>query len=219
MNSIVEAYHPARRILVYLPLGAVLLFCLIYALAFTSIYSSEHAYQASSRWMYANLPHRARISGVHWDDWLPLALPGHPSDYFRNQGELPLYEADTPVKVQIIAEKLSRTDFFILPTQRLQGAIPRRPLEFPYTTNFFRLLFAEQLGFRLIKTFKVHPAFLFFQFDDQLADESFSVYDHPKVSIFKNEQKLTAAALRTAIMSPPQAGSPTLTDIMLKEAP
>lgn len=218
MNSIVGADRSARKFLLWVPIAAVLLFCLVYALGFVSIYGQEHVYYSSSRWIYANIPAGSRIIGVHWDDSLPLTLPGYSANVFRSLGELPLYEADTPAKITAVSEKLARTDYLILPTQRLQGSITRVPLEFPYTTSLFRLLFSDQLGFRLIKTIKVRPAFLGFQFDDDLADESFSVYDHPKVSIFKNEQRLSAAQLRAEIMSPARTGTPSLAEIMKRNA-
>ena len=55
---------------------------------------------------------------------------------------------------------------------------------------------AEKLGFKLIKTFKNRPSFLGFTFNDDLADESFSVYDHPKATIFENVERFSDQALR-----------------------
>lgn len=218
MSSDAAADLNLKQILRLAPLAGVLLFCLIYALAFTSIYGEEHAYHKGSRWIYDNLPRGAKIAGVHWDDSLPLTLPDHPASTFRSLGELPLYEADTPAKVGIIAEKLARTDYLILPTQRLQGSVPRRPVEFPYTTNLFRQLFRDELGFKLIKTIKERPSFLGIVFNDDLADESFSVYDHPKVSIFKNEGRLSAEEIRAQIMNPSRAGYPSLEEMMKRDA-
>jgi len=202
---------------------AVMVFSsLIHAMAFVSIYSTEHAYYLASRWIFENIPAGSRLLEGHWDDTLPLHLPGLDPARFKHEGkesELPLYEADTLQKLDIVTELTSKADYLIFPTQRLTGSIPRIPEEQLNTTNYLKLLFSENLGFKLEKSFKIRPNFGFFSINDDLADESLSVYDHPKVTIFKNVEHLSAATLKSRILAAPEYEPlPSREALMLKDA-
>jgi len=204
----------------YWPLALVCAFTFAYSCSFLNIYGHPHSYDEASKWIYNNIPAHSKLIGVHWDDRLPVSLPDYDSGKFENNLELPLYEADNIQKMQLVASRMALGDYLILPTQRLQGSLMRVPQEFPQTSSFFQQLFAGQLGYRLIRTFKVRPSFLGFSFDDDEADESFSVYDHPKVSIFKNVERLTSDELQRRIYSPPLASTmPSLSSVMRTDAP
>ena len=60
------------------------------------------------------------------------------------------------------------------------------PERYPMTTRYYDLMFGEQLGFVRAADFTSPPRLLGLTFPDQEADESWSLYDHPRVSIFAN---------------------------------
>jgi hypothetical protein len=64
-----------------------------------------------------------------------------------------------------------------------------------------QLLWAEKFGFSFEKSIKDRPTFLGFTFNDDLADESLSVYDHPKVVVFKNNERLTEEQMRERVFN------------------
>ncbi|HVN76749.1 MAG TPA: DUF2298 domain-containing protein, partial [Thermoanaerobaculaceae bacterium] len=111
----------------------------------------------------------------------------------------PFYEADSPAKIAHLAQELAGSDWVVLQTKRLYGAISRVPKKYPFTDNFFRELFAGDLGYTLVKDVASRPGLLGIELPTELADESFSVYDHPKAVIFRNTGHLTAAALEGKI--------------------
>ncbi len=63
---------------------------------------------------------------------------------------------------------------------------------YPDTDRLFRLLFAGDLGYSLVRTFSSPPQLFGVRLPSELADESFSVYDHPKAVVFRNAERLTA---------------------------
>jgi len=207
----------------------VVLWCAVYAVAFSSIYAGEHSYIAASRWIFTNVPRNSQILGVHWDDRPPVTLPGFsPHEYgYRYEGpenELPLYEKDDTPKLVLVSRRVAATDYIVFPTQRLPGSIMRVPLEFPNTTAFFRLLYGDQLGFKLVQTVKRQPQLGPFTFNTDLADESFSVYDHPKVAIFENVERLPDFEIRRRILAASGSDSfqgrplPTREQVLLRDA-
>lgn len=206
--------------------GFVVVGTLIYALAFSSIYSRPNSRIAASRWMYQNLPQGTVLANEHWDDWLPIGgLDGYTS--YGDQGmfravEMRNYEDDNPDKLNWMVENLTQANYIILSSNRLYDSIPRLPMRYPLTSRYYRLLFSGELGFERVKEFTSYPTFLGIQIPDQSAEESFSVYDHPRVQIFQKtaafdpqqvRQKLSEGIAWNSVMhlTPRQASTTTKT--------
>lgn len=193
------------RSLPVLALTFVMVFSLLYALAWVQLYLQPHPYRVASEWIFANIPQGSVLAGPHWDDRLPLSIPGKDAPrYFVMEGkdlELPFYERDTKEKLSILVRRMAKADYIVFPTARISDSIPRVPEEYPYTTALLQLLWAEKLGFTFEKSIKDRPTFLGFTFNDDLADESLSVYDHPKAVIFKNKERLTEEQMRERVFN------------------
>ena len=156
-----------------------------WAAASTSIYTRTNTRVAASRWIYANVSDSEVLGGEHWDDALPLRVDG--KDYFRDHEGvmLELYGEDTLEKREQMVGWMDQVDYIILSSNRLYGSIPRLPMRFPLTTRYYDWLFNGQLGFEPVKEFTSYPQFLGITINDDNAEEAFTVYDHPKVIIFK----------------------------------
>jgi len=176
---------------------------LIYAMAFSSIYGRMNSRIQASRWMYQNLPQGSTLANEHWDDWLPIGgLDGNTS--YGDQGmfksvEMANYEDDNPDKLNRMVENLTQADYIVLSSNRLYDSIPRLPIRYPMTSRYYKLLFSGKLGFERIKDFTSYPTFLGIQIPDQSAEESFSVYDHPRVQIFQKTPAFDPAKVRQVL--------------------
>jgi YYY domain-containing protein len=177
----------------------VLLASALYALAFMRVYTQTHPWIQASRWIYAHLPDGAAIAREHWDDDLPLSLPeeranpgAHQYD-MRDALKLPMYEVDNRAKYEQIRSILSEADYVVFATNRLYRTIPRLPERYPMSTEFYRLFFAEKLGYVRASEFTAYPGLLGLRIVDDDADESFTVYDHPKPIIFRKARDLSDA--------------------------
>ncbi|MEY4701125.1 MAG: hypothetical protein RL326_1312 [Pseudomonadota bacterium] len=181
-------------------------YSLVYAIAFIQLYSMEHPYRLASAWIYENVPPGSKIAAPHWDDKIPVTLPGPGNrvpQIYKMEGrefELPVYEQDNPQNIQLLLRRIAASDYLSFATPRTPDSIPRIENEYPRTTAIIQLLWAEKLGFSLAKTVKNRPSFFGIAFNDDLADESFSVYDHPKAVIFKNEEHLTPEEMWSRVM-------------------
>jgi YYY domain-containing protein len=171
----------------------------LYLLAFLSIYTRPHATVTASRWFYTHVPAGSKVVTQDWDEGFPLPLPGRSPESYRIVA-FPFYDADTPAKITRLAAELSSSDYLVLQTKRLYGAVTRAPAKFPLTNNFFRELFAGDLGFTLVKDITSRPGLLGIELPTELADESFSVYDHPKAVIFRNTARFGPDRLAAKIL-------------------
>jgi YYY domain-containing protein len=147
-----------------------------------------------------------------WDDALPLNI----NEYDAQGGiykplNLELYEPDTPDKRDAMLKVLESSDYIVIPSNRAYDAMPRLPLRYPLTLKYYQALFdcncsgdalenraygleppfKSPLGFDLVATFESPPTIGFVKLPDQSADESFTVYDHPKVMVFKKSQSFS----------------------------
>jgi YYY domain-containing protein len=141
-----------------------------------------------------------------WDDSLPLSVDNIDAlGGIYSPLSLELYEGDTEVKREQMIAILEKTEYLVIPSNRSYDAMPRLELRYPLTLRYYQLLFgcdcsgdemekraygleapyASPLGFDLVATFTSNPNLGAIQLNDQNADESFTVYDHPKVLIFK----------------------------------
>lgn len=162
---------------------------LIYPLSFMAIYSRPITRLTASLWIYQNIPPGSVLATEHWDDYLPLYLPGFDPASYGNQ-TLELYNPDTAQKWQKINQQLALSDYIILSSNRLYGSIPKSPDHYPQSTKYYQDLFDGSLGFSKVAEFSSYPCFppfgrSWFCFNDDSSEEAFTVYDHPKVLIFQ----------------------------------
>lgn len=175
----------------------LLVFCLlIWPLMFQSIYIQTHSRIAASDWIYKNVPNNALILSEHWDDGLPLPVSKSYGKQFRSD-QLPVFDPDTPEKFQKMHDLLLRADYYILSSNRGWGSIPTVPEKYPMMTKFYTDLLHNRTAYKKVAEFTSYPQLCYmlyatcFMFSDQWAEESFTVYDHPKVMIYQNKNKTT----------------------------
>jgi YYY domain-containing protein len=114
---------------------------------------------------------------------------------------LDMAETDSDLKYRRMVDILQKADYLILSSNRFYDAQPRVPRRFAMSTEYYRRLFAGELGYSLIETFQRVPTFLGLRLPHEVlptqnapawmneweAEEAFSVYDHPTVFILRND--------------------------------
>lgn len=200
--------------------GIALVGAIIWSLAFVNgVYGSDHTWVIFARWVYANVRDGSCLAVEHWDDRQPTDLPeprGTARDHNYNQPILPMYDDDTQQKYEFIRDTLRNCDYVVLASNRLWRTIPRLPERYPMSTRYYEALFSGELGFEPVYAAETPPQLGPLRFDDQPADESFTVYDHPKPYLFKKNRQLSEAEWDAILGGtwegavPGYVGSPTL---------
>lgn len=187
---------PARRVLAGRSVAlVVVVFTAAWALAFLSIYRQPYTRYEASYWIYDNIPRGSTLACEHWDDWLPLPLPGNLDPTQYKQIELPHYVADDSVKRGELLAKLNNADYIIIASQKLRDSIPRMPHRYPFTISYYQGLEDGSLGFDRVAEFSRSMKFFGFSISTRSAEEAFSVYDHPPVAIYKKAKRYDPEAL------------------------
>ncbi len=199
----------ARALRFLLTAGIILVAALsvFYTLAYLNIYRQDDVRIQASRWIQETIPRGSTIAyNISYDTPLFGDMFLHPqfydiytvgfgqdyyikNDFYRlkalnffTYASESLNPPDTFRKY--IRERLSDADYIVMSDEHSEQ-YAFRPREYPAVVQFFHRLYAERLGFRLVRTFAVQPAFLGMTVDDGRSELTFRLFDHPKVRIFR----------------------------------
>ena len=188
--------HRWRRAVTWCLVGLVVLGTAAWALAFEAIYTQTHPRVAASEWIYRNIPPGATLTAEYWDDALPIPVTGQPPDTYRTL-TLDLYaDRHNESAFAYLVDQLAQADYIVLSSDRLSASIPRLPWRYPVYKQYYHLLDNGQLGFQLVYHGTNYPRLGPVTIVDEAADESFRVYDHPEVRIYKKVERLSTEELR-----------------------
>ena len=180
---------------------------LFYSFAYIHVYRYLHPWIESSIWIFKNVPAGSTILKEAWDDGLPTGVDHSidhrvegsmgPQNY--KQQEITIYEMhgfntdDTPIKKNYYANIIQQGDYISIASKKLWYTLTACSPEFkpngydvyPVTSRYYRLLWSGLLGYKMVGEFHNFPGIFGWEHPDDTAEESFSVYDHPRVYIFK----------------------------------
>ncbi len=159
---------------------------------------------------------------TQWEEGLPVRFDGLDGfgGIYRGDLNFEIFWDDNQEKLGRITTTLDQSDYLMFSSNRQYGTVTRIPERYPLSTGFYRALigcpqdtavldcynaaqpgeYEGQLGFELVEVFESYPHLGSFRINDQSAEEAFSVYDHPKVIIFKKSENYDAEQVR-AILS------------------
>ncbi len=158
-----------------------------------------------------------------WDDGLPLRIDGYDpfAGIYQPDLTFELYWNDDERKRERMLDILDRADIIAISSNRQWASLTRIPERFPLVETYYRELIgcpsdrsvidcfidAEagsaigSLGFEIAAVFTSSPRLGPFAVNDQWAEEAFTVYDHPKVLLFRKTGDDDPARVRAILES------------------
>jgi len=153
-----------------------------------------------------------------WDDGLPVRVDGYDAfgGIYTAGLNFNMYTDDSSDKLEHFINVYDQTEYILISSNRQWGSLPRLLERFPMTTLHYRHLlgcpddrtiqwcysvaqpgmFQGDLGFELVKVFQSDPSIGSLRINDQFAEEAFTVYDHPKVLVFRKTDAYNSAGAR-----------------------
>lgn len=204
--------HPRFRRPAMALVAVILASTAFWAGAYSNIYRSEDARVAAARWIVRNLPHEANVlvEPTHntppmgsyrtnvdfYGDHVIWGAFNHPRgeaerhDYYRLYAldvYRYLYNSDLTDQDRrdYITRRLSLVDWIVMDDTYVQwyDALPAE--EYGVVKEYYRELFEGRLGFELVETFKVYPSLFGVTINDDRAELTFRLFDHPRIFIFR----------------------------------
>src|SRR3989344_545743 len=162
----------------------------LWTTAFFSIYLRPDVRITASNWIEKNFPENSTIL-VEGGNMIDIPLKGN----FKRIGfDFYKLEADAQTRSKI-ATGLEETDYFLIQSRRVFMNHQRLPTLYPKTASFYNSLFDNKLGFEQVQEFHSYPMLELGNFKleipDETAEETWSVFDHPVIRIFKKTKQLS----------------------------
>lgn len=195
---------PRRRLAVAMN-GITVLTTALWAFAYLHVFVAPDARLAASNWVMHHVPPGARVLIEPSQNMVPfgeyLNNPDFNRDYLlRGNNTLDdyyhfvaldtyvyLYDRNVPedAKRGYIASRLAQVDYIVMDDTYLQfyQHLPEGP--HAAVKKYYEDLFAGRLGFELMRTFKVYPSLFGLRINDDAAELTFRLFDHPRVFVFK----------------------------------
>ncbi len=164
--------------------------CIVWSAMFFTIYLRPDTRLVASRWLVEHAPQNSHML-YEVGDYPILPQPIAAQSNFSIEG-MRVYDPDSDAKVDELARQLATADYLILASPRFYDTIPKTPERFPLTAQYYWGLFNGDLGYHVSATFTSKPTLGVWQVDDNDAEETFSVFDHPNVLILEKFVALTA---------------------------
>ena len=173
---------------------------LVPGITFMSIYINEDTRVTASKWIYENIPDKSYILSetANVVD-IPLGLPtndqparnathsvagGRPKTNDFTVISFDFYHLDeNPILFDDLLTHLEKADYILIPSRRIFANYPKLPQKYPLVTKYYQLLFNGTLGFEKVKEISVR--------NDEQAEETFTVFDHPVIRIYQKVKPFT----------------------------
>lgn len=157
--------------------------------AYLSVYTSKDVRVQASEWIYDNIPEYSYILSetANVVD-IPMYIEGtRPVGY--TVVSFNFYDLDQDPNLQEeLGGHLNKAEYIFVPSRRLFSN--HRAPNFPIIGRYYEDLFSGKMGYEKVAEFSSFPkiavgSMTFFEFPDEEAEETWSVFDHPVIRIYK----------------------------------
>ncbi|MDA0337772.1 MAG: glycosyltransferase family 39 protein [bacterium] len=176
---------------------SVVVHAVLYGLAYHNVWSQEDSRIQAGRWIAENVPAGARIAVEQGAFPLGPVIDSQRyeqadlgiSTFFNARGQLL-----SRTIVNMLDRRLGGADYVAITDVNRLTNLTAAPEALPVVASFYRHLTQEQLGYRLVRRFKVYPELWGLRFNDDGAEHSFLGFDHPAVLLFARDPEAQARA-------------------------
>ena len=161
-----------------------------YGLAFLHVWTEEDSRIQAGRWIAAHVPAGATIAVENGAFPMGPVIDTQRHD-LRALGLSTLFYAREQLLCRttagLLERRLGRAEYVAITDVNRLTHFGAAPEVLPVVSSFYRHLTGEQLGYRLVKRFKVYPELWGISFDDDGAEHSFLGFDHPAVLLYQRD--------------------------------
>lgn len=157
---------------------------IIYGYMFFQIYLPVHPSRSASDWIRQHIPSGSILLTEEWNSIIRFdRAPLHDTSY----GLLSFnaYAPETPEKINALSAQRARADYIIVQSPKVRRTIAHLRTRYPETYRFYEQLARGDSGFTKVAEFTSYPRLGPFYINDESAEETFTVFDHPAVTIYK----------------------------------
>ena len=184
-----------KQIFMKYVLSGFVILSLLPGISALSIYMSPDIRFTASEWIYKNIPPNSKILS-ETANVIDIPIPSPNSrvrthSYLLNSFNFYDLDSDRQMKIEL-SEALNDAEYIIIPSRRIFKNHSNN--FFPFVSNYYENLFSGKSGFEKVAEFSSFPKITLFgktliEFPDEEAEETWTVFDHPVIRIYKKSQK------------------------------
>ena len=171
----------------------IIIFAIIPGIAYLSVYQNPDVRFQASDWIYKNIPNNSYVLSetANVVD-IPIELESYKVRKVYKVISFNFYDLDeSPLLQQELREHLEKADFIFIASRRIFTDHPKE--KYPILNKYYEDLFSGKLGFEKVSEFESFPKVCLpttdkcLVFDDEQAEETWTVFDHPVIRIYKRK--------------------------------
>ena len=151
-------------------------------ISYLSVYQKPDVRFQASEWIYKNIPNNSYILSetANVVD-IPIELESYKIHKVYKVISFNFYDLDENSQLQEeLKEHLAKADYIFVPSRRIFANLNNR---YPLLNKYYTDLFSGKLGFEKVAEFSAG-------LNDEQAEETWSVFDHPVIRIYKRISNL-----------------------------
>jgi len=171
----------------------IIIIAIVPGIAYLSIYQNPDIRFQASEWIYKNIPNESYVLSetANVVD-IPIESESYKVHKVYQVISFNFYDIDeSPILQQELADHLAKADYIFVPSRRIFANHSKQ--KYPILNKYYEDLFSGKLGFEKVAEFESFPKIKFqvasykFQvnFPDEQAEETWTVFDHPVIRIYK----------------------------------
>ena len=162
-------------------INILLVIHVLYGTMFFSIYKTPHTSLKAAEWITKNIPAKSTILVEEWNSIIRFNTNNYQINSFN------FYSPDTSIKRTKLNEELVKSDYILLESPKVINTITKLMNRYPNTYSFYSNLEGGTLGYTKIAKFSSYPRLGPIVINDETAEETFTIFDHPAITIYKNK--------------------------------
>lgn len=170
-------------------LPLIIVMQIVWGVMFFHVYQTRHTSLVARDWIEANIPAHSTIVREAWNNVIHFdSAPLLDKQY--GFITINLYtQPDTEKKFEQQKTILQNAHYFVSESPKIQNTIYHLKPNYPYTSQLYKGLQDGSLGFTEVAKFTSYPRLGPIVYNDERTEETFTVFDHPTIKIYKNINK------------------------------
>jgi hypothetical protein len=158
----------------------IIILAILPGLAYLSIYQNPDVRFQASEWIYKNIPENSYILS-ETANVIDIPMSNRTMKQLNNYNVISFnfYDLDENPELQIeLKNHLEKADYIFVPSRRIFANHPKK--KYPMLNQYYNDLFNGKLGFIKVAEFSAG-------LNDEQAEETWTVFDHPVIRIYKRK--------------------------------
>lgn len=156
---------------------------LLWAVMFLHIYLVPNPSLRAAEWIATHVPEHAVLLTEEWNSIIRFERPPLAGKQYAFLS-FNAYAPESDAKIASLITTLKQSQYIVIESPKVRNTILRLRDRYPQTSALYENLDHKELGFTKVAEFSSYPQLGPLVVNDEAAEETWTVFDHPTVAIY-----------------------------------